>query len=289
MNDPLVIFDRMREPTTALHNMLAGTPVFLLGGGPSTKQLDLNQLHQRGLWSMAVNNMAGHFRSNAFVCSDPPSKFHDGIWRDPGIMKFVPLPKLCSGGRGHLRTKVNGKIDMLMRDNKILTTADMPNMWAFGRRPWWQYDDTFFTEPEATWGNGNAGLLRTGNPKVFCTMLLAIRLLYYLGARRIFLVGVDFFMTNEGYSFGQGRTSQAVGNNNAQYAVVNSGLCKMVERGVFKKFGLEIYNCCKNSGLRAFPYVEYDTAVRDTLKDFPSDPLVLDGWYEKGQKEEDKK
>lgn len=283
MPDPLVILDRTKERTVALRDMLAGRPAFLLGGGPSANQLDLTRLQQRGLWSIAVNNMAGHFRSNAFICSDPPSKFFDGIWLDPGMMKFVPIPKLCGRGRGHLRTKVNGEFKPLERDGKILCTEDCPNIWGFARRDWWSYDDTFFTDEQAAWGNGKNGVSRTGNEKVFCTLLLALRLLYYLGARRIFLIGVDFCMDQQGYAFGQGRTDHAISNNNSQYRVVNNGLCKMVANGVFQRAGLEIFNCNQFSGLRAFPYAPFDEAVADALQGFPIH-TDLSGWYEKGEK-----
>jgi murein DD-endopeptidase MepM/ murein hydrolase activator NlpD len=102
MPDSLAVFDRERQPTHALRDMLAGRPAFLIGGGPSANSFDMSQLQRRGLWSMAVNNVAGHFRVNSFVCSDPPSKFHDLIWRDPSVMKFVPLPKLTTLGAGNL-------------------------------------------------------------------------------------------------------------------------------------------------------------------------------------------
>jgi hypothetical protein len=283
MPDSLAVFDRERQPTHALRDMLAGRPAFLIGGGPSANSFDMSQLQRRGLWSMAVNNVAGHFRVNSFVCSDPPSKFHDLIWRDPSVMKFVPLPKLTNRGRGQIRTKIDGVVQPLLKSNgQPMTTADCPNVWGFARRSWWAYDDTFFSEDHATWGNGNDGVLRTKNEKVFCTLLLAMRLLYYLGSRRIFLVGVDFMMTDTGYSFGQGRTSKAVSNNNAQYRVVNDGLCTMAKAGVFKRAGFDIFNCNQNSGLRAFPYVPFDDAVKVSLKDFPTDHS-LDGWYEKGE------
>jgi hypothetical protein len=281
--DPLVVLDRNREHTTALRNLLAGRDSFLVGGGPSTKQLDMPLLKQRGIWTMAINNMAGSFHANSFVCSDPPSKFHDGIWLDPTIMKFVPVPKLCHKGRGHIRTKLpNGEFNMRQVGERIMCTVDCPNTWGFGRKSWWSYDDTFFTDDHAAWGNGGPGSLRTGNPKTFNTLLLGIRLLYYLGSRRIFLVGVDFNMGAGGYSFDQGRTQAAIENNNSQYSVTNAGLCEMVSAGVFNRFGLQIFNCNQNSGLRAFPYAPFVSAVRGALKDFPPTPLDLAGWYEKG-------
>ena len=290
MVDSLPVFDRQREPTTALRDILAGRPTFLVAGGPSTKVLDLSRIAGRGVFTMAINNMAGHFHASAFVCSDPPSKFHDGIWRDPSIMKFVPLPKLTDKPRrGGLREKrEDGTFHHIRHpddENKAFCVQHCPNVWGFERRTWWAYDDSFFTEPSASWGNGKDGQTRTGNPTTFNTMLLALRLLYYMGSRRIFLLGVDFSMPpGQCYAFDQikpGAKSDATDCNAHQYQVVNYGLTSMVNAGVFQRAGLEIYNCNRESGLRAFPYVPYEAAVADALKGFPKEPFSLSGWYEK--------
>lgn len=228
---------------------------------------------------MAVNNMAGFYRSQAFICADPPSKFHNGIWIDPAVMKFIPLPKL-HGNRGNLREKVGDEFKDLYIGEKRIKTPDCPNVWAYGRRSWLMPDESFFTEREAAWGNHNEGVARTGLKKSVCTMVLAIRVLYYLGARRIYLVGCDWRMTpTAGYAFGQGRDSGAVNSNNNLYDTVGEWLCTLQENGTFKKYGLEIYNCNQFSGLRAFEHVPFDSAILDARKHYPSEPFDLDGWY----------
>jgi len=219
--DPLIIVDRHQERTESLRGLLSGIPTFLVCGGPSAKELDLSKIEAKGIWSMAVNNMAGHFSPSSFVCSDPPSKFHNGIWQDPRVMKIIPIPKMKSR-RGRLRKKVDGKIEPLMKpDGNQMSTSDCPNLWGFERRSWMAPDDTFFLEDSAAWGNHNAGVDRTGESKTVCTMLLAIRLLYYLGSRRIYLVGVDFNMDQnanlkDNYAFGQNRDQGACSSNNSQ-------------------------------------------------------------------------
>lgn len=282
--DNLLVIDRNRQPTDALRNMLAGASAFIVCGGPSANELPLELLGLRGIWSIGVNNVAGHVRTNAFVCSDPPTKFHDGIWLDPTVMKLIPGPKLTHKHRGYLRQKIGDTFQLRkMADGQIESTIHMPNVWGFERCPWWAYDDTFFTNPGAMWGNGRAGEIRTGNPRTFCSMLLAIRLLHYLGSRRMFLVGADFFMEEKkGYSFAQGRTQAAASNNNDQFAIVNAGLCAMRDNGVFQRAGVEIFNCCKVSGLRAFPHVDFTKAIKASLSNFPKTPFDLTHWYEKG-------
>lgn len=186
----------------------------------------------------------------------------------------------------NLRQKTSEGFKPLFVEGKRITTVESPNVWGFGRRSWFQVDNTFFTDRDAAWGNHDSGCKRTGLEKTVMTMLLAIRLLYYLGSRRVYLVGVDFFMNPglgkfDNYAFGQGRDPNACESNNNQFAVVNKWMRMMVDNGTFKKFGFEIFNCNPKSGLRAFEYVPFELAVKDVLVDFPRPPWDLEGWYEK--------
>jgi hypothetical protein len=315
--DPLKLYNRKREPIDALRGLLAGRSAFLVCGGPSAKQLPLEALNSKGTWSLAVNNSAAHqrYRPQAFVCSDPPSKFSDSIWLDPAIMKILPNPKLIRN-RGKLRTKLppeewkpcekcDGTGRTPSNKNKgckycsaigtvmfkplrvrgyHISADECPNVWGFDRRSWLLPDETFFTEPDAAWGNHNAGVLRTGQPKTVCTMLLGMRLLRYLGAKKVYMVGVDFFMDpmkplKENYSFEEERDASAVGSNNRQFRVVNQWLCEMQEGGVFKKFDIQFFNCNPNSGLRAFPHVPFDQALADVTKGVDQKPDLCN-WYQ---------
>lgn len=281
--DHLTILDGTRSRTHALRNLLSGRPSFLVCCGPSAKSLPLDCLDHRGIWSMAINNMAGFVRPSSFVCADPPSKFHHGIWLDPCVMKFVPIPKLGKG-RSNLREKIGDEFRTLQIGGKDHSVGECPNVWAFSRRSWFIPDYTFFTDSDAAWGNHDSGTVRTGLEKTVCTMLLGIRLLYYLGSRRIYLVGADFVMDpsvglKENYAFGEDRDADAIRSNNEQFFIVNKWLVGMQDSGVFAKFGLEIFNCFSQSGLRAFPYVPFDLAIDDVLSNFPEEPFDLSGWY----------
>lgn len=281
--DGLTVTDRDRVRTDALRGLLAGRSAFLVGGGPSANRNDLSKLNRRGAFSFCVNNVAGHpaFRPQAFVCADPPSKFSHSIWLDPAIMKFVPTPKLLRS-RGKLRRKTPDGSFVRIEER----TADCPNVWGVQRQSWFTPDDRFFLDPGAMWGNLDSGVRRTGEKKTVNTSLLAIRILRYLGAKRIFLLGVDFHMQPDwGYSFAQGRTAGASESNNRQFAVVNEWLCKMQNDGVFRRFGLELYNTYRNSGLRAFPHVPFEEALADVIGMVEETP-DLSAWYEKIDKEE---
>jgi hypothetical protein len=272
--------------------MLAGGSVFLACSGPSANNLPLEELNRRGIWTMCVNNMAGHerFRPQAFVCSDPPLKFSHSIWFDPGIEKWVPTPKM-SGSRVKLKEKRDGEFFWSKR-----TVSDSPNVWGFRRNPWLTPDDNFFLSNGAGWGNQNAGVKRTGEKKTVNTMLLAMRILRYLGAKRVFMIGVDFRMSARyGYSFDQGIKHKKPKDpkiqpkwDNNQYAIVDEWLTKMQNNGVFSRFGIEFYNCFRRSSLRAFPHVPFDQAIAEcqgVVEDSPS----LAGWYEKSKVVEEKK
>jgi len=283
--DSLEIIDRRRKQTDALRDLLGGRSVFLACSGPSANLLPLEDLNRRGIWTMAVNNMAGHsrFRSQAFVCSDPPLKFSHSIWMDPQIMKFVPTPKM-NGSRAVLKRKVGpGKFEPLG-----LYVSDCPNVWGFRRESWLTPDDDFFTSSGACWGNHKAGVQRTGQPKTVNTIFLAIRLLRYLGASRVFMIGCDFRMAaNYGYAFPQAiehkrpkKKGELARWDNNQYAVANDWLCKMQQKGVFQRFGIELFNCFRESSLRAFPFVPFDQAVLECQGGVEDEP-DLSEWYEK--------
>lgn len=284
--DPLTIRDRCNHDTDSLRDLLAGRDAFIAAGGPSTKSLPLSELTKRGCFVMAVNNMAGHkdLRPQSFVCSDPPSKFHTSIWLDPGIMKFIPTPKLNGGNHrsGIKQKNADGSFTWIQKEKKQRLRVKMcPNVWGFERRSWMAIDETWFTENSAAWGNHNAGVEKTGELKTVCTLLLAMRLMRYLGAKNVFLVGVDFYMTpDQGYSFEQTRDQGACDSNNKQFTVVNDWICRLEKNGIFKKYGINFFNCNPNSGLRAFPHVPFLDAVAKATENIDNIP-DLEGWYEK--------
>lgn len=276
--DPLKILNRYGTVSNGLRNVLTDGAAFLVCGGPSVNELDHSRLQERGVWSLGINNIAGHVRTNAFLCGDPPSKFHNGIWRDPSVMKFVPSPKLRRR-RGRVRKKEG---DEFLPDGDVL---DCPNVWGFERRSWLSPDSSWFTVPGAPWGNHNKGVKRTGEPKTVATMLMGIRLLQYLGARKIFLLGADFYFDSkrddkERYAFAQKRDEGAVLSNNSQLKIVAKWLRLL--RPHFERFGFEVFNCNQMSHLDAFDYCPFDTAVKVVKGDnFPEEPFDLENWYDK--------
>lgn len=270
--DPLVITDRFgQEIGHVLRDMWAPNAGFLVCGGPSTKELDLSPLRERGIVSLGINNVCGKVPVRAFLCGDPPEKFHHGIWFDPAMLKFVPERRL--------RTRVRAK----MPDGTFSPTAfavkDCPAVFGYRRDSTWD-PEHFFTRQQATWGRGDAQAKAEDKPHILFTFFIGLRMMYYLGCRRVYLLGVDFEMTaDRGYSFDQERWPGAIACNNNSYRLAGP-MCEEL-LPIFQRVGYEVYNCNRQSALRAFPFVPFDEAVEDCRGLVPKEPLDLQGWYEK--------
>ena len=96
---------------------------FLVCGGPSINKLPYHKLAERGIMSLAVNNIAGHVRTSAWVFGDPQNKFHHGLFLDPKILTFSPC--------GKIRKRVRAKLpDGTFRGLRI-KVQDCPGTLAF--------------------------------------------------------------------------------------------------------------------------------------------------------------
>ncbi len=272
--DPLQVVDRFKASVGHVHrDQWRGCSAFLVCGGPSVNALDTSVLRERGIMSLAINNVAGHIPVRAMTFSDPVKKFHHGIWFDGSIQKWVPEPKL----KEFVRIKrPDGQF--VQSDYRA---ADCPNVIGY-RRDGVFIPEDFLTRDTASWGTNKKGVAKTGRPKVMCSMLLGIRLLHYFGVRRIFMLGVDFAMDSTrgnygNYSFGEERDKGAVQSNNHSYRVVNEMLVEL--RPYLDRSGLEVYNCNPLSGLRAFDHIPFGVAAEDCRGKVPREPFDLAGWY----------
>jgi len=276
-DDPLVIYGRDGQPMGhALRNLWCDRSAFLVCGGPSTKSLDMSVLKERGIVSLGINNVCGMHPVSAFVCGDQPEKFHHGIFFDPGVMKFVP------------KTRMGNRIRVKQEDGTFSDSAFLakscPNLFGYRRDAIWE-PENFLTTEASTWGLGKKQHEETKQPKIHFTFFTGLRLLHYLGIRRVFLVGADFGMAaDRGYSFDQARWAGAIRGNNNHYRIA-SPMCETLVP-VFERAGYEVYNCNPHSHLRAFAHVPFDEAVEDCRGLVPAEPFDLSGWYEKGEENE---
>jgi hypothetical protein len=249
-----------------LNGLYNGRACFLCCGGPSLATFNLDLLSQRGIVSMAVNNAWSVFRPDLWLSVDPAWKFVDAGWKDPGILKFVPLARK----HDRLRTKKDGEfVDLKAR------VRQMPGVFYYKGNTRFR-SDRFLVEPSVSWGCGEDvadDLGFTGGRS--CT-LAALRILHYLGFRRVYLVGADFAMDAEQpYAFGQKAGKGAADGNNGTYEVLEARFHALAPR--FKRAGFKVWNCTPDSNLNAFPVLDYSEALdRERI----GGEIDAEGWYE---------
>lgn len=245
------------------------SPGFLVCGGPSLNKIPFQKLKERGIVSLAVNNVAGYAPVSAWCFSDPQNKFHHAIYLDPKCLTFAPIPKL----RKHLNVKMpNGTFRV--GDMRVM---DCPASFGFNRRTVFNAK-TFLTTPYAHWGHGGKDSERPFT--LLETMLLGLRLMHYLGCPRVYMLGVDHHMTQEAqYSFNQTKPPR-----DGRYKKANEMLKEL--RPVFEAVGFQVFNCNPESHCDAFDKVSFDQAFQDCQGAVPQEPWDLSKWYDKHIAEE---
>jgi len=208
-----------------------------------------------------VNNAGTLFRSNLWVSYDSPSKFSETIWRDPAIWKFVPIQRLDKTIRtrndaGHL-------------EDATETARQMPATFGFRANRIFR-PEYWLTENSINCGDSESDSEELRLPGARSVMLVALRLLHYLGVRRVFLLGCDFQMSYgaQNYAFEQARTRRSVRLNNQIYRTLSVKFDQLLP--YFKSDGFQVYNCNPASGLRVFPFVEFDQAVKSAKSAIPA-------------------
>jgi hypothetical protein len=256
-----------------LNGLWSPSAAFLVCGGPSVNKLPYHRLAERGIVSLGINNSAGHVPVTGFTFGDPADKFHHGIHLDPKCLTFAPIGKL-----GH-------PINVKMPDGKFRRYSDLlrqcPGTLGFSRDSYFN-PETFFTTTFAHWGVGAKNTEEEQKRyKCLCSMLLGIRLLHYLGCPRVYLLGVDFNMTEkEQYSFAQSKNPR-----NGRYTFENAMLNDL--KPTFKAEGFEVYNCNPESKCDAFEYVSFEKAFIDCKGGVPYDSFDMSRWYDKQDAERD--
>lgn len=252
-----------------VENLYLGGQVFLILGGPSLNELNLEVLGQRGIVTMALNNVGAWIRPNLWTCGDGTNKFHDAIWRDPGIVKFTPLPRMDNGLRA--RTPAGNLSGV------ALTASECPGVFALRRNTFFD-PAVWLWEPTANWGNGKKDAKKNGRPAVLSTMLQALRLCFYLGFRTVYLLGCDFTMgPNYRYAFPERQSQGSVDGNNDSYSALSKLLAML--RPEFDRAGFAVLNCNPNSGLKVFDHLPFNQAVELACDSIEQQPDTV-GWYE---------
>lgn len=270
-----------------------GACAFLVLNGPSLADSDRELLSQPGVMTAGVNNGAAHFRPHFWFSVDAPARFLSSIWLDPRICKFVGDGKAANPIRdedkwnaagcpnvGDFKTEGTPAYEINQQvaaehpkwDRKQIkveaedrvrkwhaqwnlpeTVGDCPNV-VFCKLHTEFDADTFLTEPHFTMGNSKE---HGGGRSV---MLFALKSLYVLGFRRVFLVGCDWYMAQTySYGFKEKRHQGAVDNNNTTFGRITSMFTQAREH--FAAHGFSIENCNDKSFLTVFPYRPLSEAV----------------------------
>jgi hypothetical protein len=246
-------------------NKFEGESAFLICSGPSFSKLDKTLLKKPGILTAGVNNSVFSFRPNLWFSADPTANFLKSIWLDPTISKYVPLT--------HIDEKIFNSETNEFLDKKV---ADCPNMNFFNLSVGFD-PATYFKQSTICWGN-NAD--QGGKRSV---MLIAIRVLHYLGIKNIYLLGCDFKMDRENpYHFQQYRHASSIKSNMSTYEVLKSRFESL--KPYMDADNFHIYNCNPESDLKVFPYIPYEDAIsKATPKYFPVDVTKepTDGLYDR--------
>ena len=248
-----------REPAT-LAGLWAGRPAFLVGAGPSVNQFPYRRLAERGVASIGINNAAAYVPVSAWCFGDHQRKFHHGLFFDPAMITFVPDGKL---GR-----VVRARVDGRFRSTGI-KVGDCPNVWGFSRSCRFE-PERFFATPWAHWGTKSGG-------RTLDTMLLGLRLLHYLGVRRVYLLGVDLWREGkeDGYCFNHPSSGGV-----QKYVKTNRMLHELVP--TFDRHGFEVLNTNPESRCDAFPFADFEAAIINCKGAVPGEPFDLAEWYSQG-------
>lgn len=231
-----------------LRDTYKGRSAFLICSGPSFGLLDHSKLKKVGILTMGLNNSPKTFRPDIWTCVDGVDHFIRSIWFDPRILKFAPDKSQ--------KTNVFNSDAWKHTDTPL---RKCPNLFYFKRHLGFRPED-FLTSKNICWGNsGDDGGGRS-------VMLVALRLLHYLGVKRVYLLGADFKMAETyAYHFDQKRDKGSVSGNNSSYEILRKRF--LLLKPIFDADDFLVFNCNKDSAIEAFPKISFDEAVSSSMKE----------------------
>lgn len=255
--------------SVSLARFYRGRSAFLILSGPSLNHVDLSLLNRRGIVTMGVNNSWTIHRPTLWTCVDDPGRFIDTGWKDPGILKIVPT---CMWSK---RLRIQSP-DGTMRDSAF-KVHQMPSVLFFRRADHFDHE-RFLTGDSIPWGNDGKTADSLGIVGKRSVMLVALRLLHYLGFGTVYLLGCDFKMApDRRYAFDEHRSKDAIRHNNVLY----DSLARRFEalRPHFDQHKFRVVNCSPGSELRAFETMTYADAIAAASAECAK-RVSSQGWYE---------
>ena len=259
------LFDHEAKPTDAFRGVHKHTPAFLVCGGPSMRDFNWPLLEQPGILTASLNNapltkcyqthdLRDVFRPSLWFSVDKPQTFHEAILKDPAVAKFFKIKfrkahKFRTWHKGHWQAASNyfgGKLN------------ECPNMWYYQHCKS-QSVDEFLRLPSPTWW---------ANPHR-SVMFVAIRVLFYMGIRRIYLLGCDFKQEAgaSSYGFDDPMPLNRASYNTQKLRGLDDVFSKL--RPHFEEYGLQVLNCTPGGHLHAFGRVSVKDAIADAQRYLP--------------------
>jgi len=240
---PPLFFTQDHHPLW-LGDTYRGRSAFLICGGPSFRALDHQQLKRPGVLTMGLNNSVRTFRPNLWCSVDSPDHWIKSLWLDPTIQKFVPI--------SHASKFIFDSDKWEFTRHRV---GDCPNVVYYKRNEHFQAKQ-FLWEDCFNWGNHKD---HGGGRSV---MLPAVRIMFALGVRRLYLLGCDFNMTQDNkYHFDQDRAKGSIRGNTSTYEKLNGWFREL--RPLFEAEGFHVLNCNPDSKLTAFEHVAFPDALNE--------------------------
>lgn len=285
------VFFNDRKEEVPIKDIYQGRSAFLVCSGPSVNAMPLELLDQRGILLMGINNSmaALHYplwrgiykteqemldatmgdkwlreglmqqrqiRPHLWTSMDGSGKFVEQIFYDPQIVKFINITHINS----HFR--VRNEAGELVGSPQPL--QECPNVLFWNRNTHFQ-STNFLTESSISVGCEGKSQDDLGLGGCRVSMLPALKILYMLGVRTIYLLGCDFHMTEDSespnYAFAQSTTVGGARSNNGYYATLNARFNAL--RPHFEEHGLRVVNTTPDSGLKSFETMNFRDAVRE--------------------------
>jgi len=217
--------DRTRQPVD-LQDVFAspgGAAAFLVGGSPALADAPLRNVEASRVPILAMNNAVTLVRPNFWNAVDLAGRFVTSVYRDPTVIKFMPVSRFDNLVPG--------------TDRKV---CEMPGMLFYELDPTVGYRDFLAPSRRIVWWND--------------TMIASIQILYRLGFRRLYTLGVTLAMDPERpYAFDEHYEAKRAATCHHHYQTMGHRLRLL--RSYLELGGLAITSCTPESMLNDFfPY-----------------------------------
>lgn len=225
--------------------------IFLLLTGPSLNNHDLSLL--QNIWTFSIKSIPITHLVTTFWCGvESILKIPCEIWLNPTIYKFTT-------------EEFFGKVFYKEKDRYLISKQQ--NIYWFKLRT--EYSpQTFFNETWVDWGlekNIIPGEMKKDEDGYYgrrSIMMAVIKIIWWLGFKRIYLLGCDFRMNqSQPYAYKREKSNIAVHENNELYKALNARF-KRLKIPLLEQ-GIEIYNCNPSSKLEAFEFKDYNECLKD--------------------------